>query len=162
MKRFSILPLAMAASFLTPISFAQDAHKMDHEGHDGHMMETADKCALPMGEGVINSLDVKNASLNLTHKPIKALEWDEMTMDFTVEKIVDLTAFYEGEKVHFMLKPAKNDAWSIAMMCSLEIDDDAHMACMKAMSEEQARITAEANESCEGASPDAGQHHGHH
>ncbi|MFC2950448.1 copper-binding protein [Marinicaulis aureus] len=159
MNRFSVLPLTMAASLLASAALAQGEHKMDHQGHK---MEMTDKCALPMGEGVINALDVKNAKLNLTHKPIEALDWDEMTMDFSVEKIVDLAAFYEEEKVHFMLKPAKDGAWSVAMMCSLEIDAGAHTACMKAMSEEQARITAEADADCAGAAPDAGAHHGHH
>jgi len=160
MKRFSVLPLAIAASSLISASFARDSHKTDHQGHDGHKMEMTDnKCALPMGEGVVNVIDVQNAKLNLTHKPIKALEWGEMTMDFTVEKIIDLAAFYEGEKVHFMLKPTRDDAWSIAMMCSLEINDGAHQACMKKMGEEQARITAQADESCANAAPNASHHH---
>ncbi len=159
MNRISVLPLTMAASFLASATLAQEEHKMDHQGHQ---MEMTDKCTLPMGEGVINALDVKSAKLNLTHKPIKALAWDEMTMDFAVEKIVDLAAFYEGESVHFMLKPANDGAWSIAMMCSLEIEDGAHMACMKAMSDEQMRIVAKADESCAVAASDAGAHHGHH
>ena len=115
-----------------------------------------------MGEGVINALDVKNASVNLTHKPIKALQWDEMTMDFAVEKIIDLAAFYEGEKVHFTLKPSKDESWSVAMMCSLEIDDGAHEACMAKMAEEQAKIAAETDKACAGATPEASAHHGHH
>lgn len=159
MNRMSLLPLTMAASFLASATLAQDEHKM---GHQGHQMKMTDKCALPMGEGVINALDVKNAKLNLTHAPIEALDWDEMTMDFSVEKIVDLAAFYEGEAVHFMLKPANDDAWSIAMMCSLEIEDGAHTACMKAMSDEQMRIVAKSDESCADAASDAGDHHGHH
>ena len=162
MKSLIAAPLIFAASFLASYAFAQDGHKMDYQGHDGHKMEMAGKCALPMGEGIINAIDVKNAKLNLTHKPIEALKWDEMTMDFHVEKIVDLAAFYQGEKVHFMLKPVKDNAWSVAMMCSLEIDGDAHMACMKAMDAEQARITAEADDGCKDAAPDASQHHGHH
>ncbi|WP_428410418.1 copper-binding protein [Hyphococcus sp.] len=154
-------PLAVAATFFVSSAFAQHGHDMNLQDHDGHKMEMADKCALPMGEGVINTLDVRNAKLNLTHKPIEALQWDEMTMDFAVAKIVDLAAFYEGERVHFMLKPENGEGWSIAMMCSLEVDDGAHQACMKAMSEEQARIVAETNDDCTGAAPDP-SHHGHH
>ncbi len=161
MKSFSIPALAIAASLLASSAFAQDGHKMDHQGHKGHKMTVANNCALPMGEGVINALDVKNARLNLTHKPIEALQWDEMTMDFPVAKIVDLAAFYEGERVHFMLKPENGQSWSVAMMCSLEVDDGAHQACMKVMGEEQARIAAEADESCADAAP-ASAHHGHH
>ena len=159
MTRFFVTPVAIATAFFATLASAQEAHKMDH---DGHKMDMADSCALPMGEGVIKTLDVKNATLNLTHKPIAALGWGEMTMDFSVEKIVDLAAFYQGEKVHFMLKPAKDKSWSIAMMCSLEVDDSAHDACMMKMTEEQARITAQTDESCANASPDAAQHHGHH
>ncbi|WP_375206942.1 copper-binding protein [Hyphococcus sp.] len=162
MKTLNIAPLIAGACLLMPAAQAQDANNSGHQkGHEAHDMQMTDRCALPMGEGVINALDVKNGKLNLTHKPIEALQGDEMTMDFKVEKIVDLAAFYEGEKVHFMLRPAKEESWSIAMMCSLEIDDGAHEACMKAMSEEQARIAAETDESCAGVATDPG-HHAHH
>lgn len=162
MESLSIPPLVIAACLLTSSAFAQDGHKTDHQGHGDQKIEMAKKCALPMGEGVINAIDVKNAKLNLTHKPIEALNWNEMTMDFSVEKIVDLAAFYQGENVHFMLKPAKNNIWNIAMMCSLEADDGAHMVCMKTMSDEQARITAETDETCADTASDASAHHGHH
>ncbi|MEZ5894021.1 MAG: copper-binding protein [Parvularculaceae bacterium] len=158
MTRLLILPL-IGAAFTASAAYAEGDATMNHQGHE---QAAADKCALPMGEGVINTIDVKNAKLSLTQKPIAMLGWDAKTADYKVASVVDLAAFYQGEQVHFMLKP-EGDNWAVAMMCSLEADADAHAACMTAMGEEQAKIAAERDKTCVSAAPaDANQHHGHH
>lgn len=78
-----------------------DHSKMDH-GTMHHKMEEASTTAT--GVGVIHSVSKLNRMVNLTHEPIPALKWSEMTMDLPVEKSVDLHAFQAGDKVTFTLK----------------------------------------------------------
>ena len=162
---------ALCASLLAASAAqAQSAHDtMSHEGHresrtmSGPEATGENECAMPMGAGVIDALDVKNATAKLTLDPIDMLNWDASTRDLPVDSaMVDLAAFYQGEKVHLMLKPAKKDAWSIAIMCSVEIDEGAHQACMTKMGEEQVRLATAAGKDCSSAKSDASRHHGHH
>ena len=53
--------------------------------------------------GKVNSVDAVNRTINLTHKPISALGWPSMTMDFKVAPLVDLGALKPGEAVTFTL-----------------------------------------------------------
>lgn len=169
----SLLKLA-ALSFLAaafaPAFAAQDHKDMDHGAMEGHDAS----CGLPMGEGVVNAVDVKGSKVNLTHKPIAAIEWPEMTMDFVVEKPVDLSAFAPGENVHFLLKEGKKKDYLIAAMCSLDVADGAHEACMAQMHKFAMAVAEEAGISCamgemdhdahgdkEGA-PSRESHEGHH
>ena len=63
MKTLNIAPLIAGACLLMPAAQAQDANNSGHQkGHEAHDMQMTDRCALPMGEGVINALDVKNAA----------------------------------------------------------------------------------------------------
>ena len=65
---------------------------MDHsevkaEDHSGHDIATESKVI--MGKGVIHSVSKMNNKVNLTHEPIPALGWPEMTMDLAVADDVD-------------------------------------------------------------------------
>ena len=80
---------------------AMDHSKMDHGTMD-HKMEGAS--AEATGVGVIHSVSKLNRMVNLTHEPIPALNWPEMTMDLPVEKSVDLNSLKAGDKVTFSLK----------------------------------------------------------
>lgn len=56
------------------------------------------------GVGVIHRVSKLNRMVNLTHEPIPALNWPEMTMDLPVAKSVDLGSLKTGEKVTFHLE----------------------------------------------------------
>ncbi|WP_395077088.1 copper-binding protein, partial [Hyphococcus sp.] len=84
--------LGVAAFVATPSLAANSHDQMDHSKMDHSEMDMTGMCDMPMGEGVINALDVKKSTVNLTHKPIEAIGWPEMTMDFAVLKPVDLSA----------------------------------------------------------------------
>jgi len=45
------------------------------------------------GKGIIKKLNLTDSSLTMEHEAIPALNWPEMTMDFTVDTGVDLNQF---------------------------------------------------------------------
>lgn len=163
MKTLTAATIAVTALFCAPAFAVQDHGEMDHGSmkHDG-ATEQMDKCSQPMGEGVINKLEVKKSKVNLTHKPIEAIGWPEMTMDFTVLKPVDLSAFGAGENVHFLLKQEKDKSYSIAAMCSLDVDGGAHEACMAQMHKVAMAAAAETDASCAMDDMSKMDHSGHH
>ncbi len=66
-----------------------------------------------MGTGVINEVFPTERKLNLTHQPIAALGWPQMTMDFPVAETVDLSALKAGESVHFTLERDADERYVI-------------------------------------------------
>lgn len=164
MKRTLILSALMAASLFAGAAFAAEGeHKMQHPA--GNAMGHAEHCGLPMGEGVLQAADVAKSKAKIAHKAIESIGWTEMTMEFAVAKQVDLSAFAQGETVHFLLKPEKGKKYSIAMMCSMDADEGAHEACMKTMHETAMNIASDAGMSCEmkdGASHEEHGAHGDH
>jgi Cu/Ag efflux protein CusF len=108
----------------------------------------ADHCGLPMGEGVIETLDVAKSKVRIAHKPIAEIGWKAMTMEFGVLKPVDLAAFAAGDKVHFLLARQKDKSYRVAAMCALDAEDGAHKACMNAMHETAAKLAAAAGKPC--------------
>ena len=61
------------------------------------------QAASATGTGTVNSVDVGQRKLNMTHGPIPELKWPGMTMDFTVSPKVDLSKVQKGAKVQFTL-----------------------------------------------------------
>ncbi len=140
----SIATALIAGAALSPAFADEDKMQMDH----GAMMTSMDHCGLPMGEGVINALDVKKSKIDLTHEPIESIGWPEMKMQFSILKPVDLSAFAVGERVHFMLKAEKDKSYSIAMMCSLDADEGTHEACMAKMHDVAMKSASEEGVAC--------------
>ncbi len=70
------------------------------DAHAGHDM------AAPgvTGMGVVREVLPDEARIRITHDPIPALEWPEMTMFFNVAEEVDLSALKPEDKVHFELE----------------------------------------------------------
>lgn len=127
-QTFLIAAVIGSAFALSPALGAEPHPEMDHKSD--HQM---DLCGMPSGEGVINALDVKKSKISISHKAIASIGYEAMTMDFAVLKPVDLTAYAKGERVHFLLKKGKENSYSIAAMCSLDIDEGAQSACMAQM-----------------------------
>ncbi len=76
---------------------------VSHESMEGHHDSHA-KNDLPEGTGIINAVDTKKHTVNMTHEPIAALKWPGMTMDFMVSGEIDLSDFKIGDSVEFSLK----------------------------------------------------------
>jgi len=86
-------------------SAEMDHSKMDHS-QAGHKTEA-------MGVGVIHRVSKLNRMVNITHEPIPALKWPEMTMDLAVAKSVDLGSIKTGEKIKFHLELGEDKKYII-------------------------------------------------
>jgi Cu(I)/Ag(I) efflux system membrane fusion protein len=56
-----------------------------------------------VGTGVVNELMPEQGKLNLSHDPIPAIGWPDMTMDFKLAEGVSLEGVIKGQKVEFEL-----------------------------------------------------------
>lgn len=139
------------------------AAQSEHDGHQaGHNMtghSPMEHCGVPMGEGALDTVDIGGSKVSVAHEAVDWLGWQAGTRSLSVGRLVDLAAFAPGERVHFLLRAQKNDDYDIAMMCSLDVDDGMHDACMTRMHGEAEKLAAEAGSPCASADNDP---HGHH
>jgi Cu(I)/Ag(I) efflux system periplasmic protein CusF len=77
--------------------------------HEGHKGATA-------ASGVIDAVDAARRKITVAHGPIKALGWPAMTMEFTVNKAIDLSKVKAGMKVNFALVRDSKGSWIIDTM----------------------------------------------
>lgn len=106
-------------------------------------------CGAPMGEGVLDNFDIKRASATITHAPIDALGWPEMTMSFKVAKGIDLSAFAAGDRVHFLLKPsAKGSGHELVALCNLDAPAGLRSACMSKMHKAAEKQASKSGKDC--------------
>lgn len=124
------LLVVFAVSLVASFALAQDNSSM--EGHDhmnhgaagnasqdsmadhssmGHEMAGNHKAA--MGVGVVHRVSKLNRTVNLTHEPIPALKWPEMTMDLPVAKSVDIGSLKSGDKIKFKLELGEDKKYTI-------------------------------------------------
>lgn len=94
---------------------AMDHHKLTKKfENETSAPQTA--AGLPQGTGKVNTVDADKRTINITHAPIKALNWPKMKMEFSVDKSVDLSGFKAGDAVSFTLKPAGNDDYTVVTL----------------------------------------------
>lgn len=65
------------------------------------------------GVGVVNSVDPDKNMINITHEPMPALGWPEMTMDLPATKHVDLSGVKPGSKVDFKIKLGRDKKYRV-------------------------------------------------
>jgi Cu/Ag efflux protein CusF len=70
---------------------------MEHE----NMMPSDD---LIKGSGVLNVIKTEENKVNITHGPIPALKWPDMTMDFQTSENIDLSNAKQGDEIVFFFK----------------------------------------------------------
>lgn len=56
------------------------------------------------GTGVVNRVDADTGVVNISHGPIPALDWPDMTMDLPVTDDVDLGRVEPGDEVRFRVE----------------------------------------------------------
>lgn len=90
-------------------------HNHDHGSHDhgSHSDQKVGAGKMVMGKGVIHSVNRLNRKVNLTHEPIPALNWPEMTMDLDVSEDVDMKSLVVGEEVSFHIELGKDKVYRI-------------------------------------------------
>lgn len=64
-------------------------------------------------EATINSLMAEHRMINVSHKPIGAWKWPEMTMDFSVAKNVDLASLKAGMTLQVEITKVGSDKYRI-------------------------------------------------
>lgn len=134
---------------------------------DAHaIMQHTDHCGLPMGEGTLTSIDVKNSKTTVDHDPIAILGWDAMEMNLSTTKSIDLSAFTAGDRVHFLLAMnPKSQSFRIEAMCALDAPEGLHETCMSHMHKTAMLLAEKAGSSCETSGVDHGAtavDHSHH
>jgi Cu(I)/Ag(I) efflux system protein CusF len=110
MKRTN-LPAAVAALAL----LLGAAPALAEDPHAGHGMTMTDAAA---GEevsvkAVINSIDAAKLMANVTHEPIPALHWPQMTMDLPLTAKVDLAAVKPGMNAVISIKHGRDGQFRI-------------------------------------------------
>jgi Cu(I)/Ag(I) efflux system protein CusF len=115
-KLLYLIPCIFAGLFLTAPLMAQDNAGQAKHDH-AHAVGSVDQA---MAMGMLHSVDVDGRMINITHEAIPSLSWPEMTMDLPVTKRVDLSAFKEGDKVHFTLKKGRDNQFRITSMESAQ------------------------------------------
>lgn len=74
------------------------------EMHNKMMGSDKNLADLIKGTGILNSKMMDANKVNITHEPIPALKWPEMTMDFMVSEDVDLSSWNGGDQIVFSFK----------------------------------------------------------
>ena len=101
-----------------------EKYEVDVDTHHSKMMKSqkgmmmgSDKNSddLIKGTGILNSKMMDANKVNITHEPIPALKWPEMTMDFMVSEDVDLSSWNEGDQIVFSFKQ-ENQTYVIEKM----------------------------------------------
>ncbi|MGN7610926.1 efflux RND transporter periplasmic adaptor subunit [Magnetococcales bacterium HHB-1] len=92
---------------------AKESKPVDHSQHQVAQKKNP---GLIEGTGIIRKIMRGESKVTLSHAPIPALSWPKMTMDFEVDKAVDLSVLAEQQKVRFELKKTGAFSYLITKM----------------------------------------------
>ena len=81
-------------------------------------IDTSEKVEKPMvqGMGIIKEIDDSTHSITLEHEAIPSLNWPAMTMDFAVDKDVNLKHYKPNDYIQFNLEKDKDNHFVIMEM----------------------------------------------
>ncbi|MGS0534453.1 efflux RND transporter periplasmic adaptor subunit [Pseudoalteromonas sp. SaAl2] len=91
---------------------------------DFKRMQTPEATTSVWGKGVVNSVMAGHRMVNISHEPMKELDWPSMKMDFTVADGVDFQALQAGQTLHFELTKKADNSYIIS---AIHIMDSTHM-----------------------------------
>lgn len=120
-KTGSLISLSMFALLVAAPLVGQEQH--DHQMDHSNMAASASEAS---AAGLIHQVNGAEKSVNLTHEPIPALNWPEMTMDMPVTNRVDLSGFKAGDRVHFSVKLGMDGVYRIIAMEVMMDDHSSH------------------------------------
>jgi Cu(I)/Ag(I) efflux system protein CusF len=111
---FTALLAALAAAPAITLAQSMDSGGMAEHGSmaEGGTMH-GDTTAGAAGQGVVNKVDPGEGVVNITHGPIPALNWPEMTMDLPVADGVDLGSVQPGDEVRFRVVLGSDQVYRI-------------------------------------------------
>ncbi|MHB1246412.1 MAG: copper-binding protein [Sulfuriferula sp.] len=96
---FILVPIALAALITMP-AVAADKPNMAGMKMDAPEAITGQ---VHKAKGVVNSVDIKDAKVNLSHEAIPSLNWPKMTMSFKVSDKQGLAMLKPGQYANFEL-----------------------------------------------------------
>lgn len=117
-----LIPLTALATMIssfgaTAVGQPMDANPMmQHGSMDSGNMMHSDATAGAAGQGVINRVDPGQGVVNITHGPIPALSWPEMTMDLPVAEGVELEQIQPGAEVRFRVVLGPDQVYRIVAL----------------------------------------------
>jgi Cu/Ag efflux protein CusF len=153
------LAVLIAAFAFTP-ALADHGHG-EEKAAPAAAMQHKDHCGFPAAEGSIVALDVAKRRVTIAHEALEPLGWSKAETEIAASKPVDLAAFAVGDRVHFLMAPAKKrNQTEIAAMCAADADEAAHQACMGAMHKAAMARASEAGKECAGMAHDDHEGHG--
>ncbi|MGE0409951.1 MAG: copper-binding protein, partial [Amphiplicatus sp.] len=88
-RQTSTLAVAVVGALIISSALAAEPEAtMPRPMGQGMNPEMNHACGLPMGDGVIKSMDVGESKVSIAYEPIKALDWDNGTKKFAVTRPV--------------------------------------------------------------------------
>ena len=110
----SVLLMALSVSpTIAADPASHGAAMMNHSMAGDHAGMHGQASAGASGQGLINSVDRSQSVVNITHEPMPALNWPEMTMDLPVAEGVDLKAIQAGDAVRFRVELGADQVYRI-------------------------------------------------
>ncbi len=96
-----------------------DAHTAEHDGHGdarGAMYDPGDAHAAAADAAEVPQETI----LTITHAPIEAIGWPEMTTDFTLADGASITDVNVGDRVHFVLVADSDGIYAVKSIGQLD------------------------------------------
>ena len=75
-------------------------------------------------EATINSLMTEHRKVNVSHQPVSAWDWPEMTMDFSLAESVDLNLLKPGTTLRVKISKTGNEQFKITDVRNLSEKTD--------------------------------------
>lgn len=111
MKLTTTLAALAAAGLIAATAPAMAAD----DPHAGHSMTLPDEAGQDVSvKAVIHSIDADKRMANVTHEPIPALHWPQMTMDLPLTSKVDLAAVKPGMHAVIAIKHGRDGQFRIS------------------------------------------------
>ena len=86
-----------------------------------------------MGSGVVHSVDIESRKINISHDPIPALKWPEMTMDLDVSEGVDLEALSPDDAIQFHIELGGDKGYRITKIMKADVAHHEGQQCEAGM-----------------------------
>ena len=115
--------ITFAAAVLSVVLLQQPAFAAGGHAH-GHSDRAAQEQRIDV-TGTLNSIDVENRSVNITHDPVAALKWPAMTMNFPVSDSMDLSTLH-ADDISFVLLVAGDGTYKVDKIAAADSHAHAH------------------------------------
>lgn len=102
--------IGLSAIGLAALPAAAQDHS--HQNKEHHSQQSEQKET--MVHAKINSINSENRTINISHGPIKDLNWPAMTMDMKVASDVDLDILSDGQNIMIALNRGQDGIYMIS------------------------------------------------